>query len=92
MANEQVHTSTMNETKLIPMYRVLLHNDDANSMAYVVECLYDVFRFDAGKCVDIMMEAHQSGCALCVVEPQERAEHHQELLQARRLVSTIEPE
>ncbi len=76
----------------IPMYRVLLHNDDHNSMEHVIKVLMRVFRFELGVCERIMMEAHQNGIALCTVEPLEKAEHHRDQLVSFSLLSTIEPE
>jgi ATP-dependent Clp protease adaptor protein ClpS len=79
-------------TRLMPLYRVMLHNDDINEMSHVVRALVEVFRFEIQEAVPIMIEAHESGCALCKIEPLETAELHQEQLQAFSLVSTIEPD
>lgn len=75
----------------IPRYRVLLHNDDVNSMEHVVRALNRVFRFDQQVCEKIMMEAHTYGLALCTVEPFEQAELHRDQLVSFSLISTIEP-
>ena len=79
-------------TRLMPMYRVLLHNDDVNDMMHVVRSLCETFRIETQDAAKIMTEAHETGCALCVVEPMERAEFHRDKLQAFGLTSTIEPE
>jgi ATP-dependent Clp protease adaptor protein ClpS len=76
----------------IPMYKVLLHNDDHNSMEHVIKVLMRVFQFELSVCEQIMMEAHQNGIALCTVEPFEKAEHHRDQLESFSLLSTIEPE
>jgi len=76
----------------IPMYKVLLHNDDHNSMEHVIKVLGRVFQFELSVCERIMMEAHQNGIALCTVEPLEKAEHHRDQLESYSLLSTIEPE
>ncbi len=78
-------------TELMPRYRVLLHNDDVNSMDYVVMALARVFKFDAATCERIMLEAHRNGVALCTIEPLEQAEFHRDQLISLSLVSTIEP-
>jgi ATP-dependent Clp protease adaptor protein ClpS len=80
------------ETIIMPRYKVLLHNDDANSMEHVVKSLHKVFRFDEQESVRIMIEAHNNGLALCTVEPLEQAEHHRDQLLSLSLVATIEPE
>jgi ATP-dependent Clp protease adaptor protein ClpS len=76
----------------MPMYKVLLHNDDHNSMEHVIKALRRVFQFELSVCEQIMMEAHQNGIALCTVEPLEKAEHHRDQLESFSLISTIEPE
>jgi ATP-dependent Clp protease adaptor protein ClpS len=76
----------------IPMYKVLLHNDDHNTMDHVIKVLRRVFQFELSVCEQIMMEAHRNGIALCTVEPLEKAEHHRNQLESFSLLSTIEPE
>ncbi len=77
---------------LLPRYRVLLHNDDRNTMDHVVRSLMRVFGFSKEPCERIMREAHDTGIALCTVEPLEQAELHREQLMSFSLVATIEPE
>jgi ATP-dependent Clp protease adaptor protein ClpS len=77
---------------LMPMYRVIIHNDDVNSMDHVIAALQEIFKFEFEQCVNIMLEAHKTGCALCKVEPLEPAELHRDMLQACGLTATIEPE
>lgn len=77
---------------LIPRYRVLLHNDEVNSMEHVVNALARVFRFDRPRCEQIMLEAHRRGVALCAVEPFEQAELHRDQLISFSLIATLEPE
>jgi ATP-dependent Clp protease adaptor protein ClpS len=76
----------------IPLYRVLLHNDDRNSMDHVTRVLMRVFRFEPLECERIMLEAHQKGCGLCTIEPLEQAEHHRDQLISFSLIATIEKE
>lgn len=74
----------------IPRYKVLLHNDDVNSMEHVVKSLGKVFGFDRARCERIMLEAHRNGIALCAVEPYEQAELHRDQLVSLSLTATIE--
>ncbi len=83
---------TDREKIIMPRYKVLLHNDDVNSMEHVLKALRKVFNFEEQECVRIMIEAHQNGLALCIVEPLEQAEHHRDQLLSLSLVATIEPE
>jgi ATP-dependent Clp protease adaptor protein ClpS len=86
------------KTQLSPLYRVLIHNDDITPMDFVVRVLIEVFRLDAARSVDVMMEAHTRGVAHVVTEPLEQAEFHvdqtRSLSRARHLPLTfsIEPE
>ena len=83
---------TVTTTRQMPLFRVILHNDDVNDFMHVINALTEVFHFERQKAVELMWEAHNTGCALCVVESKERAELHQEQLQALQLTATIEPE
>ena len=76
----------------LPRYRVLLHNDDVNSMDHVVRTLQRVFKFEHAECERIMLEAHKNGVALCTIEPLEQAELHRDQLVSFSLIATIEPE
>ena len=79
--------------KLAPRYRVLLHNDDSNSMEYVVQILMKtVPSITQPQAVDIMMEAHTNGMALVITCAQEHAEFYCETLKNHGLISTIEPD
>lgn len=79
--------------KHAPRYRVLLHNDDYNSMEYVVQVLIKtVPNLTQPQAVNIMMEAHSSGVALVITCALEHAEFYCETLQTHGLSSTIEPD
>jgi len=88
----QPGTHAEQRVRHIPMYRVLLHNDDHNTMEHVIKALTRVFKFELSECERIMIEAHQNGVALCTVEPLEKAEHHRDQLISFSLIATIEPE
>ncbi len=78
--------------KLAPRYRVLLHNDDFNSMEYVVEVLTKTIpNLTQPQAVSIMMEAHTNGKALVITCALEHAEFYCETLKMHGLSSTIEP-
>lgn len=76
----------------MPLYKVLLHNDDINTMDHVIRALVEVFRFSREESERIMLEAHRNGVALCALEPFEQAELHRDRLHSFSLVATIEPE
>ncbi len=79
--------------KIAPRYRVLLHNDDFNSMEFVVKVLMEtVNSITQPQAVSIMMEAHSSGIALVITCAQEHAEFYSETMNNHGLQSTIEPD
>lgn len=77
--------------RLLPPYKVLLHNDDDNEMLHVVRALLRsvprLTRIDATR---IMIEAHLRGVALVIVCPRELAEFYREKLRSFGLIATIE--
>jgi ATP-dependent Clp protease adaptor protein ClpS len=79
-------------TRLIPPYRVVLHNDDHNSMDHVVRSLMRcVPSITVERAAEIMFEAHNHGQATVIVCPKEAAEHYREKLESCGLTATIEP-
>lgn len=92
MATEILTKSSVTP-KHMPMYRVLLHNDDFNSMERVVSILIQTIPgMQTSKATDIMLEAHNNGMAVVIVVPLEHAEFYCEQLKLHGLWSTIEPE
>ncbi len=72
-------------------YRVLLHNDDFNSMEYVVEVLLKTIGgMNEPKAISIMMETHNNGKGLVTTCALEHAEFYCESLKSHGLTSTIE--
>jgi ATP-dependent Clp protease adaptor protein ClpS len=67
---------TEEKARLCPLYKVILHNDDITSADFVIQVLCKVFRKDFGTAFDIMLAAHEGGCALVEVVPLERGEFH----------------
>ena len=88
---EKRSTSTIR--KPAPRYRVLLHNDDFNTMEHVVQTLmHTIAGMTQPQAVNIMMEAHTNGTALVITCALEHAEFYCETLQQHGLTSTIEPD
>lgn len=76
-----------------PPYKVVLHNDEYNSMEHVVEALLKVItRLSERKAVSIMIEAHTKGKAVAAKTHKELAELYREGLQSEGLTATIEPD
>ena len=78
--------------KFLPPYRVILHNDDHNSMDHVVrsllKCVPSLTIEDAA---EIMLQAHNNGQATVIECPKEAAEHYRDRLESCGLTATIEP-
>ena len=71
---EAEDTRAEDETAEPPMYRVLIHNDDFTTKAFVVELLVVVFSKSIDAATDIMWQAHKNGTGLCGVYTREVAE------------------
>ncbi len=94
---EKPSTTTVEKNSTVrkpaPRYKVLLHNDDFNSMEHVVQTLITtVGGMTQPQAVDIMMEAHTNGIALVITCALEPAEFYCETLKNSGLISTIEPD
>jgi len=78
------------------MYRVLLHNDDYTSMDFVVEILASIFHKTQEQAVQIMLQIHERGKAVCGVYSfeiaQTKAEQVKQLAKKNEfpLLATIE--
>ena len=58
----------------LPPYNVILLNDDDHSMEFVVEVLRKVFGYPQEKSFQLMLKAHEEGCAVVWTGPKEVAE------------------
>jgi ATP-dependent Clp protease adaptor protein ClpS len=83
----------LDRTKLLPLYKVIVHNDDYNEMTYVVfALLHSVNTLTVREAERIMLTAHLTGKAVVIVCPKEAAEYYQERLLSYNLTATIEPD
>ncbi len=67
-------TKAEDETQEPSMYKVLIHNDDFTTKAFVVELLVVVFSKSIDAATEIMWQAHRSGTGLCGVYTKDVAE------------------
>ena len=82
---------TRNIEDFLPPYRVILHNDDVNSMEHVIHALLDsVPELDQARAEEVMMAAHSNGSAEVIRCPLERAELYRDRLESFRLTATLE--
>lgn len=72
-------------------YKVVLHNDDHNSMDHVIRSLMrSVPGIGIAAAVKIMLEAHNTGRAIVTTCPLELAELYRDRLESCGLTATIE--
>lgn len=83
---------TRTKVRLLPRYRVLLHNDDVNDMVYVVCTIMELVNLDQIEATQRMLEAHHKGISLLIVTHKERAELLMDQFASKGLTVTIEPE
>jgi ATP-dependent Clp protease adaptor protein ClpS len=57
-----------------PMYKVLLHNDDYTTKAFVVEILTTIFNKSIEEATLLMWQVHRNGIGVCGIYPYELAE------------------
>jgi len=78
--------------RLVPPYRVILHNDDHNAMDHVTRSLCRcVPSLSSDEAEEIMWTAHTHGQATVIECPKEAAEHYRDCLESAALTATIEP-
>jgi ATP-dependent Clp protease adaptor protein ClpS len=75
----------------LPPWKVLLHNDDTNSMDFVVVTIIELTTLKEQDAALRTIEAHKTGVALLLTTHKERAELYQEQFQTKGLTVTIEP-
>ena len=93
VAQPEIAADVEQRVRLMPRYRVLLHNDDVNTMEEVVSALRkSVPSLSTEDATAIMLEAHEKGRAVVVTCPLEHAELYRDRLQSFHLTVTIEPE
>lgn len=76
----------------LPLFKVLLHNDDENEMAHVVGAIRQLTALSRDEAIQKMVEAHVAGCSLLLVTHRERAELYVEQFASLSLTVTAEPD
>lgn len=77
--------------KQLPPYKVLLHNDDKNTVEHVILTLLELTPLDVDRCKQVTLEADKTGVALVLVTHKERAELYVDQFKSKSLTVTIEP-
>lgn len=90
-ATTQKPKATPGPSKPLPLFRVLLHNDDHNDMQFVIRTLVELTPLGTPSARNVMMTAHTKGVALVLMTHKERAELYQQQFRSKGLIVTIEP-
>jgi ATP-dependent Clp protease adaptor protein ClpS len=77
--------------KMLPPWRVLLHNDDVNTHQHVVQTIVELTHLNEQAAKTRMEEADKTGVALLLVTHKERAELYKDQFTSKSLTVTIEP-
>ncbi len=79
------------QTRELPPYRVILHNDDVNTFDRVVAAIVKLTPLNREQAEQRTWEAHTHGRSLLLVTHKERAELYCEQFASRGLTVTCEP-
>lgn len=77
--------------QMLPPWKVLLHNDDTNTMDFVVLTVMQLTSLNEQDAKRRTIEAHKTGVALLVTTHKERAELYKDQFESKGLTVTIEP-
>jgi ATP-dependent Clp protease adaptor protein ClpS len=80
------------QTRLLPPYRVMLHNDDVNTFEHVIRTIMRLTPLNEKEAAMRVLEAHETGVALLLVTHRERAELYVEQFASASLTVTCEPD
>jgi ATP-dependent Clp protease adaptor protein ClpS len=76
--------------KPLPPWKVLLHNDDVNTVEYVTETILTLTPLKRPDAIERTIEAHKRGVSLLLTTHQERAELYHDQFTSKGLTVTIE--
>jgi ATP-dependent Clp protease adaptor protein ClpS len=77
--------------QMLPPWKVLLHNDDTNTMEFVVLTVMQLTPLKEQDAINRTVEAHKTGVSLLLVTHKERAELFKDQFESKGLTVTIEP-
>lgn len=78
------------QTRALPPYAVVLHNDDHNEMAFVAHTVCMLARMPMEQAFECTLEAHEEGQAVVLRTHREHAELVCEQFQSKGLCATVE--
>lgn len=92
MANPVIkpESQTARQTRQLPPFRVILHNDDHNTFEHVILSILRLTPLSEEEAVKRTLEAHETGASLLLVTHKERAELYVEQFASVGLTVTCE--
>ncbi|MCC6361814.1 MAG: ATP-dependent Clp protease adaptor ClpS [Phycisphaerales bacterium] len=78
--------------KILPPYKVVLHNDDVNTFEHVILSILRLTPLKEEEAIERTIEAHETGVAVLLVTTRERAELYVEQFTSCGLIVTCEPD
>ncbi|MCA9243895.1 MAG: ATP-dependent Clp protease adaptor ClpS [Phycisphaerales bacterium] len=88
----ELDTQKLPKTRQLPPYKVILHNDDVNTVDHVILSILRLTPLDENEAIEKTVEAHNEGQALLLVTNRERAELYCEQFQSVNITVTCEPD
>lgn len=91
-------TEEQARTQLVPLWKVILLNDDVTTFDFVIGLLISLFRKQPADALRLTVEVHETGAAVIEVTSKERAELYLEQVKSLArprgypLTATMEPE
>lgn len=76
--------------KRLPPHKLLLHNDDVNTMEDVVLAIIQLTHLDTQQAIVSMLEAHETGVSMLLTTNRERGELYVEQFASKRITTTLE--
>ena len=89
--SSRAHPEAKPRAYTLPPYRVILQNNAAADMMFVVRTIMELTRLCRAEATHKMWEAHHCGRSLLLVTHRERAELYVEQFASKGLTVTIEP-
>ena len=85
-------TESRAKPRVAPRWKVILHNDDVNSVEHVVVSILRLTPLDEKEAIERTLEAHLTGQSVLLVTNRERAELYVEQFASLSLTVTCEPD
>lgn len=91
-ATPETLPATHERVQQLPPYKVILHNDDVNSIDHVITCILKLTPLSMKQAIERTFEAHETGQSVLLITHKERAELYVEQFATFQLTVTAEPD